>query len=95
MTYIDSAAKIVAEECGYESGDHPLVHLYTLLTLAKGGNTTLKDVHDAWSIHELEHGDSDHRSVVPFDHLAADTKQLDRPFQEAIRRAAWRIVNEL
>lgn len=67
--------------------DSDLLRLYALLTLTQGQHTTLKDVHDAWSL--WRHGTRpDHPSIVPFDQLTSEIQELDRPYMEAIHRAA-------
>lgn len=64
-----------------------LIDLYALLALTRGLDTTLRDVHDAWSIwcHEDNPG---HRSLIPFDQLAPEVQELDRKYCEAIRAVA-------
>lgn len=69
-------------------GEDPhLLRLYALLALVKGTDTTLRDVHDAWSLWRLATR-SDHPSIVPFDELSPEVQELDRPYMEAIHRAA-------
>lgn len=63
-----------------------LARLYALLALVKGGETTLEDVHDAWSLWaNIER--PEHASLVPFDDLDPDLQQLNEPYRDAITRA--------
>jgi hypothetical protein len=61
-----------------------LIRLYALLALVKGEQTTLADVHDAWAIW-CDQTCPGHRSLVPFDELAPEVQELDRPYMTAIR----------
>jgi hypothetical protein len=67
--------------------DEELLGLYTLLALTRGRETTLKDVHDAWSVWRCATNPG-HRSLIPFEQLTQDVKELDRPYRLAIHRAA-------
>lgn len=67
--------------------DPDLIRLYALLVLVKGEDTTLQDVHDAWSLWRNETVPS-HPSIVPFDELPEDIQEWDRPYRDAIARAA-------
>lgn len=64
-----------------------LVHLYALLAAVKGEGVTDRDVHDAWSVWMALRGE-DHPAAVPFDELPAEVQAEDRPFAQAIQRAA-------
>ncbi|MFI5891958.1 hypothetical protein ACIA5D_17795 [Actinoplanes sp. NPDC051513] len=64
-----------------------LIDLYALLVLARGENTTLQDVHDAWSIWRNT-GDPLHRSLVPFNQLATEVQELDRKYMNVIHDGA-------
>lgn len=85
MNYVDAMLDRIWEE--YPRLDKGLAELYALLALVKGRETSLEDVHDAWSVwrHRTL---PNHRSLVPFDELASDVQELDRPYMEAIHRAA-------
>jgi len=61
--------------------------LYAVLLRVKGEAAELSDVHDAWSAWMLQ-VDPDHESIKPFDELDNPTRDEDRPFLAAIRRAA-------
>lgn len=64
-----------------------LIDLYALLALSRGADTTLKDVHDAWSLWRNT-SKPDHQSLIPFDQLTPDVQELDRQYQLAIHEAA-------
>jgi len=85
MTYIQQKAREIAIESGAtndEDGD--LYLIYAVLSLTKGTDTTLKDVHDAWGAWKHLRGNHDHKSIIPFDELPEDVQELDRPYMEAI-----------
>lgn len=71
--------------------DRTLIDLYTLLALTRGTETTLRDVHDAWSVWRAL-TKPDHRSLVPFDELTVEVQELDRPYMEAIHEAAGSVA---
>jgi 5-methylcytosine-specific restriction protein A len=64
-----------------------LLALYALLVKTRGPETTLEDVHDAWSIW-CNGGDPEHRSLIPFGDLSVDVQELDRKYMTAIHEAA-------
>jgi len=90
MNYLDQ----LAEEIEYQllpkhrPPDHAieLYRLYALLALVRGRQTTLENVHDAWSTWMCPQ-EPDHPSLVPFADLEADQQEQDRPYLEAILRA--------
>jgi hypothetical protein len=93
-TYIDAIAKDIftrahggGEATGGPTGDIPLYRLYAVLALAKGEETTAKDVHDAWSAWMLTIH-PDHRSLKPFDDLSEETQRMDDRYVAAIHAAA-------
>lgn len=88
MTYIDQVTTALAKELPGQ--DPALLRLYALLALTKGRDTTLEDVHDAWALYRGT-TNPDHPDLVPFNELDEATQELDRPFAEAIRRAATRL----
>ncbi len=71
--------------------DTGLLELYALLALARGGGTTLENVHDAWAIWRSRTR-PDHAALVPFIMLAPEVRELDRKYAEAIRAAAANLV---
>jgi hypothetical protein len=81
MNYIDEARiRLRIELPGI---DDDLLDLYVLLILTRGQNTTLEDIHDAWSVWRSR-TQPDHRSVVPFKELAPDVQELDRKYAKAV-----------
>lgn len=93
MSYLDD---IAAEIRGrLPKGVNPpedsegLFVLYALLVRIRGGQTTRKDVHDAWSAW-MGAKDPSHESLVPFEQLAPDVKAEDDPYVEAIHEVASR-----
>jgi hypothetical protein len=63
--------------------DLPLYRTYAVLARAKGRETTLEDVHDAWSAW-MAGIMSDHRSLIPFAELTREVQEMDRPYMQAI-----------
>ncbi len=90
-TYIDRLARRVYRAAG--DGGHPseaempLYRMYAVLVLAKGEETTRRDVHDAWAAWQAGI-DPSHRSLVPFEGLLPRVQALDQPFVEAIHVVA-------
>jgi hypothetical protein len=85
MTYIDEVTTALAVELPGQ--DPALLRLYALLAFAKGRDTTLEDVHDAWAL--WRHATRpEHRSMIPFTDLDPAVQELDRPYMEAIHRVA-------
>lgn len=66
---------------------YDLAQLYALLALTTGTETTLENVHDAWSAWTINHR-PDHRSLVPFSELTEEVQELDRKYRDGIVRAA-------
>ena len=94
MTYLDEIADAIRAEVPTdllpdEADLEQLFRLYAVLARAKGEETTIADVHDAWAAWTLGRGD-DHESVKPYDQLDSATKQEDEPFLRAIRAVGRR-----
>ena len=70
-----------------------LIDLYALLAFVKGTDTTLEDVHDAWSVWK-NRGNPNHRSLVWFDELSPEVQELDRDYMNAIHRAVVTFVQK-
>jgi hypothetical protein len=91
MSYIDVVAEAVEHELPEATrpahAAETLYRLYALLVLTRGTETTLEDVHDAWSVWMAEQGE-DHESLVPFADLDRDTQLEDRVYMEAIHSVA-------
>jgi hypothetical protein len=92
MNYIDDIADRIGARCempfspDYRSSNR-LLRTYAVLCLVKGGDTTSRDVHDAWSAWRSE-TEPDHRSLVPFEQLAPDVQALDDKYRDAILAVA-------
>jgi hypothetical protein len=93
MTYLDELAAEIEHEIPAEllpEGDTGLLfRVYAVLLLAKGGEVTARDVHNAWAAWMQERS-PDHRSIKPFSELDAGTQESDEPFAQAIRSVAGR-----
>lgn len=64
-----------------------LLDLYVNLVLSTGTETTLENVHDAWSIWK-NRIDPTHKSLIPFQELTPEVQELDRKYMNAIRSVA-------
>lgn len=64
-----------------------LIDLYALLAFSHGTWTNMEDVHDAWAIWK-NRLDADHMSLVPFDELSPEVRELARKYMEAIHKVA-------
>lgn len=88
VTYIDRIADQIRSALPPKArpSEHAgeLYRLYALLALVKGQNTTLENVHDAWSTWMSAH-DPEHESLRPFRQLDATTQNEDRPYLHAIQ----------
>jgi hypothetical protein len=91
LTYIDEIAaairRAVPAEAVPDADTDELFRIYAVLALAKGRETELEDVHDAWSAW-MSRLDPDHRSLKPLSELAPDVQAGDEPYLAAIRRVA-------
>jgi hypothetical protein len=78
-----------------ELEDEPfeLITSYALLALVKGDQTTLEDVHDAWSLWRWR-ARPDHPALLPFERLPAEIQELDQPYLDAIVRVAGLLRKE-
>lgn len=87
-TYPERAATLLLEL----QPDLPaeLVDLYTLLALTRGEQTSLVDVHDAWSVWRMRTR-PEHPSLVAFRDLSFEVQELDRPYVDAIHAVARRM----
>ena len=81
MSYVDDVRDSLAARLpGLEPA---LLDLYALLILARGVNTSLRDVHDAWAVWRSR-SRPDHQSIVPFDEHTEEVQELDRKYADAI-----------
>lgn len=87
--YIDEAREELSKHIKVGKG---LMRVYTVLLLTKGEETTLKDVHDAWSVNINETWDRDtlgeHWSLIPFNELKKETQDKDQGYVDGIHKAA-------
>jgi hypothetical protein len=94
MNYLDRIADQIRREVSPD--DLPdentvqLFRLYAVLALAKGGDVTMQDVHNAWSAWMLQH-DPEHESIKPYGELDPEVKREDEPYLTAIREVASRL----
>jgi hypothetical protein len=92
-SYLEEAAGLIRAELAADAeppaNSESLFVLYAVLMRAKGESVTLADVHDAWSAWAVI-TQPGHKSLVPFQDLDPETQEADRPYAEAIRRAARR-----
>lgn len=89
-SYIDRVAWMVYRASGGvdpTAVETPLYRMYALLVLAKGVETTRRDVHDAWSAWQAGINQA-HRNLVPFDELHPAVQALDQSYVDAIHRVA-------
>ncbi|MET9864967.1 hypothetical protein ABZZ16_01960 [Streptomyces sp. NPDC006386] len=94
MTYLDPLAELI-RSCLPSDAEPPaasddLFRLYAVLLLAKGGQVTDEDVHNAWSAW-MQSVDNTHEALLPFQDLDPGTRAFDAPYAEAIRAAARRL----
>lgn len=93
LAYLDEKAKEIEEALSPD--DRPKEHakalyrLYALLALTKGKDTTLEDVHDAWSTWTLDF-DPDDDAIRPLDELEKFRHAYDEPYLEAIHKVSKR-----
>jgi hypothetical protein len=90
MNYIDTVAWLIHDmdsDTDPSDDDWPLYRIYAVLCLAKGTETTAKDVHDAWSAWQAAIF-PEHRSIVPFDELPEHVQRYDDEYVVAIHKVA-------
>jgi len=97
MTYIDNVVQLVEQKTNLKSKN--TIRYYALLTLVKGENVTLKDVHDGWAMNmNFKEANPpycyghEHKSIVPFNELNKETQDKDIKYVEAIKEVA-RTIN--
>lgn len=91
--YVESIARAILQEVPASvlpEGDVDLLFLfYAVLALARGDDTTAKEVHHAWIAWMTAIG-QEHASMVSFEDLPGSVKEEDEPFVRAIRAVASR-----
>lgn len=91
MNYLDDLADRI--RAAVSPGDLPhddtrdLFRMYALLLLAKGAAVDEADVHNAW-VAWMAGRDASHDALLPYEQLATDVAEQDRPYVEAIRLVA-------
>lgn len=91
LNYVAWARRLLFEELGEENAcEDYLVDLYTLLVLTEGVFCTLEHVHDAWSVWTAS-SRPEHPSLIAFSRLSNEIQEYDRPYRDAIVRAAHRM----
>ncbi len=85
MNYVEKVIEALSEEL--PGLDRDLLRLYALLAMTTGTETSLEDVHDAWSLWKNEIK-ADHKSLIPFSELTVEVQELDRKYADAIRKVA-------
>jgi hypothetical protein len=86
VNYIEQTAELIRANLDPDmlpEHSYPLMLMYAVLARVKGAETTLEDVHDAWSAW-MSMRDSRHESIVPFADLPEDVRREDEPFLRAI-----------
>jgi hypothetical protein len=89
MNYIKKIKELLEERIDVED---ELLNLYTLLIIVKGKDTTLENVHDAWSIW-MNNKDPKHKSLKPFKELTKEIQQYDENYAYAIQEVAKNLIN--
>lgn len=91
MNYIEYDANAIARHLPPGTKVPPnseaLFRIYAVLMRAKGTQTQLEDVHDAWTAW-ISHTESDHESARPYAELDPETQSADKPFLDAILAVA-------
>jgi hypothetical protein len=67
---------------------YDLLRFHALLVLTTGENTTVEDVHNAWSAWRAHLGPPDGPEIVPFDELTPGRRELDLKYRDIIRDVA-------
>ena len=94
-SYIRTIAQQIRARVGQSSANDRLDDLfnsYAVLALAKGGQVTNRDVHNAWSAWATKY-EPDNISLVPFGELSREIQEVDTLFAKAIRDVAM-VINE-
>lgn len=97
MSYAQDAydalyGQITEEGEDLDQQDSVLALLYATLVLVKGTETTLEDVHDAWSVWASRY-EPWRKSIVPMGELPEWVQEYDRPYMEAIHAAAKEVAS--
>lgn len=90
MNYIQSLRERLEEKIPGLPDE--LLDLYVLLAVTKGVNTSMENVHDAWSLW-ANTLNGEHKSLIPFDELTPEVQELDRPYMNAIVELALELFS--
>ena len=91
-TYIDEVVEKLQQKINFKNEE--LLHMYALLVLVKGEDTTARDVHDCWAVNMNFRPVTDncygheHGSIVPFEQLSEEVRNKDNKYVDAVRAAA-------
>lgn len=95
MNYIDALAHRIYDQGKPtnppDESDMRLYRIYAVLALAKGTDTTLEDVHDAWSAWQAGIF-PDHWSLVPFEKLPFHIRAYDQEYCDAIHACSASVM---
>jgi len=86
VNYIEQLAERIKSNLSADvlpDDSYPLLLMYAVLARVKGPETTLEDVHDAWTAWMSMRG-KQHESSVPFAELPHAVQGEDSPFLRAI-----------
>jgi hypothetical protein len=85
MNYVQKIKNALQEF--HPNMDSEMLDVYALLVLVRGEDTSLKDVHDAWSVWK-NNIRPDHKSLIPFEELTLEVQNLDEKYAKSIRIVA-------
>lgn len=83
--YLDEIVDALGDEL--PDCDNDLLHIYAVLALVKGQETSSQDVHDAWAAWKTQSA-PDHESLKPFSELDEKTQKLDDHYRDALHRVS-------
>ena len=91
MNYAQEIQNKLEEILKMKGSDYEgLLKFYAQLVLTVGTTCTQKDIHDAWSMWQNETM-PEHKSLIPFEQLSNEVKQLDEPYRKAVIKVAKEI----
>lgn len=88
LNYFDAVSAKLREHL--PDVDIRFIRVYTLLILVKGEDTTMEDVHDAWSFVTTPQNPN-HKSLIPFNNLTEEIQEYDRKYMEIIHKVSKEI----
>lgn len=87
VNYVQEVRRRLSEKIDVEMD---LLSLYALLVFTRGDMCTNEDIHDAWAIWR-DRTNPEHKSLIPFEELSQEVKDLDIEYCEAVREVAREI----